>query len=159
MFYSKTYWNWLIFLNQWFGVQKGWLKFFYGAESTETAPGAGGRFNCHDWKWRTPGGGTRLQEGSRLRGRGFLSAGNLSSEFLFGEEFVCGEFVFGIRVHKGIRLRGEFVFGWNGPLEGIHLGNSPSSSDGKVLRPQRPQCRRATRAQQFSICQLGKTQW
>jgi hypothetical protein len=36
-------------------------------------------------------GGARLREGNRLLGQFFLSAGNLSSEFVFGEELVCRE--------------------------------------------------------------------
>ena len=86
-------------------------------------------------------------------------------EFVFGGEFVFGvirlqgeirlrEFVFGIRLRRGLRPRGEivcgeFVFGirlrvFGGPLKGISLRNSSSSSDGKVLCPQRPQCHIST---------------
>ena len=63
-------------------------------------------------------------------------------------EIVCGEFVFGIRLRRGLRPRGEIVFGI-GLRGGIRLRvfggpSSSSSSDGKVLRPQRPQCHIST---------------
>ena len=106
-----------------------------------------------DARWGNSSSGRKSSSGAR-----FLSAGNLSSEFLFGEEFVCGEFVFGIRVHKGIRLGGEFVFGWNGPVEGIHLGNSPSSSDVKCYAPSGHNAGELHVRSSFSICQLGKTE-
>ncbi len=48
------------------------------------------------------------------------------------------EFVFGIRLREGIRLRGEFVF--EQLVFGIRLRNSSSSAGRNVIPAPRPQC-------------------
>ena len=72
------------------------------------------------------------------------SSSNSSSEFVFGGDFVFWlecvfeQFVFGIRLRRGIRLRGDFVL--EQLVFGIRLRNSSSSAGRNVIPAPRPQC-------------------
>ena len=73
------------------------------------------------WGDNSPFPGAIRLQGIRLPNSS--SGGNSSSEFVFGGQFVFGEFVFAIRLRGGIRLRGAIR------LRGIRLRNSSSGGN------------------------------